>query len=72
MTVSLRLNDNDSSVIKAYAMMNGITVSELLRKCALEKIEDEFDLKAYDEAIKEYQNDPETYSLKDVIKELDL
>ena len=43
MTVSLRLNDSDSQLIKAYAEMNGISVSELLRKSVLERIEDEFE-----------------------------
>lgn len=72
MTISLRLNDTDSKLIKAYADMNGLTVSELVRKSVLERIEDEFDLKAYEEAIAEYRANPVTYSLEDVAKELDL
>ena len=72
MTVSLRLNDSDSQLIKAYAEMNGISVSELLRKSVLERIEDEFDLKAYEKAMEEYKADPVTYSLEDVMKELEL
>ena len=61
MTVSLRLNDSDSQLIKAYAQMNGITVSDFLRKSALERIEDEFDLKAYDQAMAEYKENPVTF-----------
>ena len=72
MTISLRLNDTDSKLIKAYADMNGLTVSELVRKSVLERIEDEFDLKAYEEAIAEYRANPVTYSLEDVARELDL
>ncbi|MDO5148111.1 MAG: DUF6290 family protein [Oscillospiraceae bacterium] len=72
MTVSLRLNDSDSQLIKAYAEMNGISVSELLRKSVLERIEDEFDLKAYEKAMEEYRANPVTYSLEDVMKELEL
>ena len=72
MTVSLRLNDSDSQLIKAYAEMNGISVSELLRRSVLERIEDEFDLKAYEKAMEEYRANPVTYSLEDVMKELDL
>lgn len=72
MTVSLRLNDSDSQLIKAYAEMNGISVSELLRKSVLERIEDEFDLKAYEKAMEEYRVNPVTYSLEDVMKELEL
>ena len=70
MTVSLRLNDSDSQLIKAYAEMNGISVSELLRKSVLERIEDEFDLK--EKAMEEYRDNPVTYSLEDVMKELEL
>lgn len=72
MTISLRLNNEDSELIKAYANMNGLTVSELLRRSVLERIEDEFDLKAYDEAMKKYKENPVTFSLEEVIRELDL
>ena len=72
MTVSLRLKDSDSQLRKAYAEMNGISVSELLRKSVLERIEDEFDLKAYEKAMEEYRANPVTYSLEDVMKELEL
>lgn len=72
MTVSLRLNNADSQLIRAYAEMNGISVSEVLRKSALERIEDEFDLKAYEVAMDEYRANPVTYSLEEVMRELDL
>lgn len=72
MTISLRLNNEDSELIKAYANMNGLTVSELLRRSVLERIEDEFDLKAYDEAMAKYKANPVTFGLEEVIRELDL
>ena len=72
MTISLRLNTADSELVKAYAEMNGISVSELLRRSVMERIEDEFDLKAYEEAMAEYKAEPVTYSLEEVIQELDL
>lgn len=72
MTVSLRLDNSDAELIKAYAEMNGISVSELFRQTVLERIEDELDLKAYEEAMAEYKADPTTYSLEEVIRELDL
>ena len=52
--------------------MYGITVSELIRKSVLERIEDEFDLKLYNEAIEEYKKNPVSYSLDEVEKELGL
>ena len=72
MTISLRLNTADAELVKAYAEMNGISVSELLRRSVMERIEDEFDLKAYEEAMAEYRKNPVTYSLEEVIEELDL
>ena len=72
MTISLRLNTADSELVKAYAEMQGISVSELLRRSVMERIEDEFDLKAYEEAMAEYRKNPVTYSLEEVIEELDL
>ena len=72
MTISLRLNDEDSELIRAYAALNGITVSELIRRSVLERIENEYDLKAYEEAMAAYQKNPVTFSLEYVIKELEL
>ena len=72
MTMSIRINDADARLIKTYCALNNISVSDLFRQAVLEKIEDEYDLKCYEEAIKKYNKDPKTYSLDDVEKELDL
>ncbi len=72
MTVSLRLNENDSAVIRKYAQLQGVSVSELFRQTVLERIEDEFDLKAYSKAMEEYRADSATYTLDEVEKELGL
>lgn len=72
MMISLRLNDEDSKIIRAYADMNGLSVSELVRKAVLERIEDEYDLKAYEEAMAEYKSNPVTYDFIAVAKELNL
>ena len=52
--------------------MQGMTVSELIRRIVMERIEEKFDLKDYEKANAEYDKDPETFTLDDVIKELDL
>ena len=72
MTISLRLNEADSMLFKKYAELHGISVSELLRRSVIEHIEDEYDLQAYEEAIAEYHENPITYSLDEVEKELGL
>lgn len=72
MTISLRLNERESDLFKAYAEMNGISVSELVRQSVLARIEDEYDLQAYDKAMAAYRANPVTYSLEEVEKELGL
>ena len=72
MTISLRLNDADTMLIKKYAEMNGMSVSDLVRQSVLERIEDEFDLKAYETALAEYRANPVTYTMDDMEKELGL
>ncbi len=72
MTLSLRLNDKESALFKNYAKLNGITVSELIRKSVLEKIEDEHDLAAYEKAYAEYKADPVTFTLDEVEESLNL
>lgn len=72
MTISVRLSDKDTELIKAYADMNNMSLSELVRKAILEKIEDEYDLKVYYEAMEEYKKNPTTYTLDEVEKELGL
>lgn len=72
MTVSVRLNEEDEKLIKTYADMNNISLSDLIRNAVLEKIENEYDLECYKKAIKEFKKNPKTYSLHDVKKELGL
>lgn len=72
MAISLRLNNADSELIKSYASLKGMSVSELVRSAVLERIEDEFDLKAYERAMEEHQKNPVTYSLDDIERELGL
>lgn len=72
MIISLRLNKKDAKLFKEYAKSNGMTLSELVKSSVLERIEDEYDLKAYNEAMSEFEKNPVTYSLDDVEKGLDL
>ena len=72
MTISLRLNDSDSALIKKYAEINGISISDLVRQSVMERIENELDLSAYEKAMTEYRSDPTTYTLDEVEKELGL
>lgn len=70
MTISVRLNDEDTELIKAYANINHISLSDLIRNAVIEKIEDEYDLESYKKAMKEYKKNPKTYTMEEVKREL--
>lgn len=72
MTISVRLNEKDTKLIKDYANMNNISISDLIRNAVIEKIEDEYDLECYNKAMEEYKKNPKTYTLKEVKEELGL
>ncbi len=72
MTISVRLNEEDTKLIKAYAELNKMTISELIRNAIMEKIEDEYDLECYEKAIAEYRKNPVTYTHEEVAKMLEL
>lgn len=61
MTISLRLNDADSALVKKYAELQGVTISELIRQSIMQRIKDEFYLAAYEKAIAEYHENPRQY-----------
>lgn len=72
MTISLRLSDEDTMLIKKYASLNHISVSDLIRQSVLERIENEYDLEMFDKVMAEYKSNPVTYSLDYVERELGL
>lgn len=72
MTISVRLNEQDTELIKTYAEINNISLSDLIRIAVLEKIENEYDLESYKKAMEEYKKNPKTYTMKEIKKELGL
>ena len=72
MTISLRLNEEDSLLIKKYAQLNKMSVSDLIRQTVMERIEEDYDKELFAKALEEYKIDPVTYSLDEVEKELGL
>ena len=72
MTISLRLTEEDALLIKKCAELNKLSVSDLIRQTVLERIENEYDLECFDKAMEEYRQNPTTYSLDEMEKELGL
>ena len=72
MVISIRMSDEEKKLADAYAKLNGLTLSEAIKKAYFEKIEDEYDIALADAAIKDYEKNPKTYSLEEIKKELGL
>ncbi len=64
--ISLRISENEGNLFKKYAEMNGLTISEFLRETAMERIEEDYDLKAYNKAVELYKANPKTFSHEQV------
>ena len=48
-TISLRVPDNELTIFKAYAKHNNSSLSEIIRTTMLARIEDEYDLKVFED-----------------------
>jgi uncharacterized protein (DUF1778 family) len=66
--MTLRIDSQDSALIKKFAKFNGLSISEFAREAMLEKIEDAADLAELRKAISE--DDGTRYSIDEVAKEL--
>jgi RHH-type rel operon transcriptional repressor/antitoxin RelB len=72
MSISIRLNEQENEMIKTFAKINNMSVSEFIRKAVMERIEDEIDLQDYQKAMADFKKNPVTYSMEEVAKELGL
>lgn len=68
-TISLRVDERDSKLIRDYAKLKKTSVSDLMRNAIIEKIEDEIDLENFERVLASME---QTHSLEDVKKELGL
>lgn len=68
--ITLRINDNDNKLVRDYAKANNITISDLIRDSVLEKIEDDIDLKLYNQAMKYHKENPQDISFDEMMAEL--
>ena len=68
MIISVEFSDEEEKFINAYTQKNNISVSDLIRNVVIDKIENEYDLKAYYEAKEEYKKNSETYTHNEVKK----
>lgn len=67
-TITIRMDSAEKSLISDYAKTFGTSVSDFMRRCVLEHIEDELDLEAWKQAKVEFDADPVTISATDIAR----
>lgn len=72
MSYSIRFTDEERKLADSYAKVHGITLGEALKNALFEKIEDEYDVALYQQAKKEFDKNPKTYTLKEIKEMYDL
>jgi len=72
MAISIRVSEQEAALFKDYASAYDMTVSELVRQTVMARIEDELDIKLYEEAKAEYEKDKTTYTFEEVERHLGL
>ena len=72
MSYSIRFTDEERKLADSYAKVHGITLGEALKNALFEKIEDEYDIALYQQAKKEFDKNPKTYTLKEIKEMYDL
>ena len=72
MVISIRMTEEEKKLADAYAKLNGMSLSEAIKRAYFEKIEDEYDIALADMALREYEKNPKTYSHEEVKKMLGL
>lgn len=70
MAISIRLTEEDTALIKKYAQLHNVSISDLFREAVMEKIEEEYDLSLFEKAMEDFESDNTTYTLEEVEKAL--
>ena len=71
--ISVRINEKEAEILNQAAAIYGCAVSSLLKRLALEKLEDEYDM----QVIKKYEEEKrrgnvKTYPIEELFEELDV
>ena len=69
-TMTIRLSSKDKKIIKEFADFYNVSSSQFIRDAVMEKIEDSYDLAAYETAMKEFGEDKTTCSFDEAMEEL--
>lgn len=70
MKIKLKINNADADLIRRYALKHNMSISKFIITTVLDRIEDEYDLKAYEEAIAEHNANPITHNFDEIMSEI--
>ena len=73
MSFSIRLTPEEKILAESYAKLHSLSLGEAFKKALFERIEDEYDITAADEAYEEYvKSGKKSRSISELWKELDI
>lgn len=72
-TITIRVSDEEKAFLQHMADFLGLTLSEILKQYTFDELENIYDAKVGDIALKEYQeSDGKSYSIEEVMQRLDV
>ncbi len=66
------MTDQEQKLANAYAKLHGISVGEAMKSAFFDRIEEEYDLNLAEIALKEFEENPVSFSVEEARKMLDL
>ena len=70
--LSVRMSDVEYKALENYSKANSVSMNQAIKEAFFQKLEDEYDLELFDRAYADYLKNKKTYSLDEVIEELEL
>ncbi|OEK60642.1 type II toxin-antitoxin system RelB family antitoxin [Staphylococcus equorum] len=72
-TITVRVSDEEKSFLEYMAKFLGLSLSKVIKDYTIDELEDLYDSKVGDEALKEYhKTGQESFSIEDVMKQWDV
>ena len=69
--VNINLNEKEEVLFRTYSMKAGKSLSDLFKSALLDRIEDELAYETSIKALEDFQKNPVSYSIDDLISELE-
>lgn len=71
MMIAIELTDEEEKLARNYASIHGISLEEAFKQALFDRIEDEYDAAVGEAAYREYLEDPRTYTLEEIRRDVE-